>query len=136
MDRTEQLIVERLKANDEKAWHFLFDRHYPVLCHIASQYVHDDFLAETIVGDVILHLQHWVSTKCPFAGRGPCGRPHPRWEIGYPAMADGHKGRTLQEDRNVHGGPFGLSCVVSAIYLLLGKLRLSYNAPSSMASRI
>ena len=32
----------------------------------------------------------------PFAGRGPCGRPHPRWEIGYPAMADGHKGRTLQ----------------------------------------
>jgi len=40
----------------------------------------------------------------PFAGRGPCGRPHPGWEIGYPAMADGHKGRTLQEDRNVHGG--------------------------------
>ena len=101
MDRTEQLIVERLKANDEKAWHFLFDRHYPVLCHIASQYVHDDFLAETIVGDVILHLQHWVSTKCPFAGRGPCGHPHPGWEIGYPAMADGHKGRALQEDRNV-----------------------------------
>jgi hypothetical protein len=28
----------------------------------------------------------------PFAGRGPCGRPHPGWEIGYPAMADGHKG--------------------------------------------
>ena len=101
MDRTEQLIVERLKANDEKAWHFLFDRHYPVLCHIASQYVHDDFLAETIVGDVILHLQHWVSTKCPFAGRGPCGHPHPGWEIGYPAKADGHNCRALQEDRNV-----------------------------------
>ena len=101
MDRTEQLIVERLKENDDKAWHYLFDRHYPVLCHIASRYVHDDFLAETIVGDVILHLQHWVSTKWPFAGRGPCGRPHPRWEIGYPAMADGHKGRALQEDRNV-----------------------------------
>ena len=51
----------------------------------------------------------------PFAGRGPCGRPHPGWEIGYPAMADGHKGRALQEDRNVHTGSFGLSCVVSAI---------------------
>ena len=88
MDRTEQLIVERLKENDDKAWHYLFDRHYPVLCHIASRYVHDDFLAETIVGDVILHLQHWVSTKWPLAGRGPCGRPHPRWEIGYPAKAD------------------------------------------------
>jgi len=37
----------------------------------------------------------------PFAGRGPCGRPHPGREIGYPAMADGHKGRALQEDRNV-----------------------------------
>lgn len=58
MDRTEQLIVERLKENDDKAWHYLFDRHYPVLCHIASRYVHDDFLAETIVGDVILHF--WV----------------------------------------------------------------------------
>ena len=55
--------------------------------------------------------QHWVSLivkdsigyqqKWPFAGRGPCGRPHPGWEIGYPAMADGHKGRALQEDRNV-----------------------------------
>ena len=52
MDRTEQLIVERLKENDDKAWHYLFDRHYPVLCHIASRYVH----AETIVGDVILHF--------------------------------------------------------------------------------
>ena len=26
----------------------------------------------------------------------------PDGKIGYPAMADGHKGRALQEDRNVH----------------------------------
>lgn len=34
----------------------MYDNHYPVLCHLAAQYVHDDFLAETIVGDIIFHL--------------------------------------------------------------------------------
>ena len=53
---SEGLIVEALKQGDERAYRFLFDRHYAVLCHIAVQYVHDDFLAETIVGDVIFHL--------------------------------------------------------------------------------
>ena len=36
------------------------------------------------------------------AGCGPCGRPHPGWEIGYPEMADGHEGRAVQKHRNVH----------------------------------
>jgi len=30
-----------------------------------------------------------------FAGRGPCGRPHPMYVI-IVLSADGHKGRTLQ----------------------------------------
>lgn len=53
---SEGLIIEALKRGDEYAYQFLFDKHYSVLCHIAAQYVHDDFLAETIVGDVIFHL--------------------------------------------------------------------------------
>ncbi len=56
MDRTESLIIEQLRLGNEKAYRYLYDKHYPVLCHIAYQYVHDDFLSETIVGDVIFHV--------------------------------------------------------------------------------
>lgn len=56
MEQTEKLLINQLKEGDERAYKFLYDRHYQVLCHIAAQYVHDDFLAETIVGDVIFHL--------------------------------------------------------------------------------
>jgi hypothetical protein len=40
-----------------------------------------------------------ASMNDEIAGCGPCGRPHPGWHNGYPAMADGHKGRTLQNDK-------------------------------------
>jgi len=56
MEQTELLIVEQLKEGRERAYKFLYDHHYQILCHVAAQYVHDDFLAETIVGDVIFHL--------------------------------------------------------------------------------
>ena len=56
MEQTEQMIIEQLKAGKERAYKFLYDRHYQILCHVAAQYVRDDFLAETIVGDVIFHL--------------------------------------------------------------------------------
>ena len=55
MEQTEQLIIEQLKTGNERAYKFLYDHHYQILCHFASQYVKDDFLAETIVGDVIFH---------------------------------------------------------------------------------
>lgn len=56
MEQTESLIVEQLKEGKERAYKFLYDQHYQILCHVAAQYVKDDFLAETIVGDVIFHL--------------------------------------------------------------------------------
>ena len=56
MDQTESLIVKQLKDGQEGAYKYLYDRHYQVLCYVAAQYVKDDFLAETIVGDVIFHL--------------------------------------------------------------------------------
>jgi len=56
MEQTESLIVEQLKNGNERAYKFLYDQHYQILCHVAAQYVKDDFLAETIVGDVIFHL--------------------------------------------------------------------------------
>lgn len=56
MENTEKLILEQLKKGTENAYKYIYDHHYVPLCHVAKGYVHDDFLAETIVGDVIFHL--------------------------------------------------------------------------------
>ena len=56
VERTEELIIQQLMEGNEKAYRMLYEKHYAVLCHIANQYVKDDFLAETIVNDVIFHL--------------------------------------------------------------------------------
>ena len=53
MEHTETLIVEQLKTGNEDAYQYIYDRHYALLCHVASGYVRDQFLAETIVGDTI-----------------------------------------------------------------------------------
>ena len=56
MEHTETLIVEQVKTGNEDAYQYIYDRHYALLCHVASGYVRDQFLAETIVGDTIFHL--------------------------------------------------------------------------------
>ena len=56
MKSTEALLVQQLKSGVDAAYKYLYDQHYQILCHVAAQYVKDDFLAETIVGDVIFHL--------------------------------------------------------------------------------
>ena len=52
----ERLLVERLVRGDEAAWHSLFDQYYPLMCYLATQYVHDDFLASALASDVMSHL--------------------------------------------------------------------------------
>ena len=54
MENTEKLIVEQLKNGNEDAYKYIYD--YVLLCHVANQYLNDNFLSETIVGDVIFHL--------------------------------------------------------------------------------
>ena len=56
MESTEALLVQQLKNGVDAAYKYLYDQHYQILCHVAAQYVKDDFLVETIVGDVIFHL--------------------------------------------------------------------------------
>lgn len=56
MERTEVLIIEQLRQGQEAAYKYVYKHHYTVLCRVAMQYVDDQFLAETIVGDVIFHL--------------------------------------------------------------------------------
>jgi RNA polymerase sigma-70 factor (ECF subfamily) len=58
MEQTESLIVEQLKKGNERAYKFLYEQHYQILCHVAAQYVKDDFLAETIVGDLLYIRNH------------------------------------------------------------------------------
>ena len=52
----EQILLQKIKLGDESAFRFVFDTHYGLLCSIASEFLKDDFLSETIVGDVILYL--------------------------------------------------------------------------------
>lgn len=56
MNEAEQFIISRLKSGDNDAYKYVFEHHYPYLCHVAAQYLHDDFMAEATVGDVIFHL--------------------------------------------------------------------------------
>ena len=52
----EQILLQKIKLGDENAFRYVFETHYGLLCSIASEFLKDDFLAETIVGDVILYL--------------------------------------------------------------------------------
>jgi RNA polymerase sigma-70 factor (ECF subfamily) len=56
MKKVDQIIIELLKSGDEKAYKYVYDHHYILLCKIAKEFLKDDFLAETIVGDAIFHL--------------------------------------------------------------------------------
>ena len=52
----EQILLQKIKQGDESAFRYVFEMHYALLCSIASEFLKDDFIAETIVGDVILYL--------------------------------------------------------------------------------
>ncbi len=52
----EHLLISQLKAGNENAFRYLYDHYYISLCHLANEYVHDHYVAETLVGDLIFHL--------------------------------------------------------------------------------
>ena len=56
MTSSEKEIILLLKRGDENAYRYLYETHYAILCRIAWEFVKDDFLSETIVGDIIFHL--------------------------------------------------------------------------------
>lgn len=49
-------LLESLRAGDESAYRKLYDKHYTVLCHIAFNYLKDDFLARSMVDETIFHF--------------------------------------------------------------------------------
>lgn len=52
----EELLIEKLKQGDEKAFKYIYDHHYALLCRFANQILGDPALAEEIVDDAIFYL--------------------------------------------------------------------------------
>lgn len=52
----ESNLTERIREGREDAFRYLFDQHYQVMCFVASQYLHDDIMAEGVAVDLITHI--------------------------------------------------------------------------------
>ena len=52
----EKHIIERLKLGDEKAFKYIYDCHYVLLCRFAYQLLDDSSLSEEVVDDAIFYL--------------------------------------------------------------------------------
>lgn len=61
---TETDIISGLKSGDEKAYKYLYDYHYSILCSVACKYVNDYDAAEMIVSDIIYALWKNKSDLC------------------------------------------------------------------------
>lgn len=59
--QSETILIQQLCEGNEHAYKEVYRLHYAVLCAYARQFVNDDFEAESIVDDVILHL--WEITS-------------------------------------------------------------------------
>ncbi|MDR0750540.1 MAG: RNA polymerase sigma-70 factor [Tannerellaceae bacterium] len=49
----DSVVIEGLRSGDEKAYKYLYDFHYSILCAVANRYIHDYDVGEMIVSDVI-----------------------------------------------------------------------------------
>jgi len=56
VDNKEQYLLEGIKSGSDEAFRTLFDIYYDRLFCVARQYLHDDFIADTVVGDLFFHL--------------------------------------------------------------------------------
>lgn len=52
----EHNLILNLRNSSHKAYATIFKQHYAFLCAIAYEYVHDDYISESIVEDVMLTL--------------------------------------------------------------------------------
>lgn len=52
----EQYLIEAIQRGEERAFRFLYEKHYVVLCQFANSLLQDSFWAESIVDEVLFHL--------------------------------------------------------------------------------
>ena len=56
MNKPHDDINRAISDGEEWAYRAIYDRHYEVLCRVAYDYVKDQYIAESIVGDTIFHI--------------------------------------------------------------------------------
>jgi RNA polymerase sigma-70 factor (ECF subfamily) len=56
MKQEEQQIIRLLKEGDSRAYKYLYDRYYTLLCAVACEYLDDYFPIEDLVNELIFHL--------------------------------------------------------------------------------
>jgi len=56
MNKQEENLLTQLRTGDDDAYRQLLDQYYVSLCRVANFYVEDFFIAENLVGDLILFL--------------------------------------------------------------------------------
>ncbi|MDR1225227.1 MAG: RNA polymerase sigma-70 factor [Tannerella sp.] len=56
MRHEEQQIIHLLREGDGRAYQYLYDRYYTLLCAVACEYLGDRFLSENMVDELIFHL--------------------------------------------------------------------------------
>ena len=53
---TDNNVMIYLREGNEYAFRFIFDKYYDFLCMVADSYLRDEYISETIVGDIIYYL--------------------------------------------------------------------------------
>lgn len=53
---TDKNVMIYLREGNEYAFRFIFDKYYDFLCMVADSYLRDEYISETIVGDIIYNL--------------------------------------------------------------------------------
>ena len=53
---TDNYVMIYLREGIEYAFRFIFDKYYDFLCMVADSYLRDEYISETIVGDIIYNL--------------------------------------------------------------------------------
>ena len=53
---TDNNVMIYLREGNEYAFLFIFDKYYDFLCMVADSYLRDEYISETIVGDIIYNL--------------------------------------------------------------------------------
>jgi len=56
MNEQEEKLIFQLKCGNESAYKHIFDHYYVTLCRVATVYVDDPFVAQNLVGDLLLYL--------------------------------------------------------------------------------
>ena len=53
---TDNNVMIYLREGNEYAFRFIFDKYYDFLCMVADSYLRDEYISETIVGEIIYNL--------------------------------------------------------------------------------